>query len=201
MNCSLFFKLLSLFALLSDASALRKTTSVLPPVKTLKQVDASSSFIGTPKDGSFVLLIPRGGDTKKEDAIKRVPLLLRPRFLFKFMAVGTATFGIPSLLFPKLMHPIFTSGSEYPSNTFYYYMFALRELYLASTFWLISTMPASTFPAWEVFTLFVLFSQTVMNIFHSGWNPMLQPVIIGTHGLFLVLLWIAYMKNIPPDEK
>ena len=118
---------------------------------------------------SFTCSVPRGGGVPfgrnhkaailKEEENPLPFLLLRPRFLFRFLAIGTAAFGIPALLVPQFMHPIFTKATTGSSlqETFYYYAFVLRELYLAVTFWLISRMPAETIrTTWLPFSQFVM---------------------------------------------
>jgi hypothetical protein len=151
--------------------------------------------------------ISRGGGTitkgsKKEGSSSTTPLLLNPRFLFKFMAVGTASFGIPALLAPKLMHPLLVASStEFPiDNTFYVYMFALRECYLASTFGMAAYMPSSTLKAWQLWGIIVLGTQSILNIFHSGWNKMLQPMIIGIHLFCLTLNVLSYKFAVVDDD-
>lgn len=149
-------------------------------------------------ESSIVGPLPWGGADK--DAMARpAPLWIRPRFLFKFMAIGTAGFGIPYLLFPKLVHPILVN-SGYPENTFYVCMFALRELWVATAFRLISGVPSSNMRTWQIFSLCLLGSQTIMNIFHTGWNPLFQPPIILIHLSFFILHLISVMKNVDPDE-
>jgi hypothetical protein len=93
--------------------------------------------------------ISRGGGKSTDSKKSSTPLLLNPRFLFKFMAgVGTASFAIPALIAPEFMHPLLVaSGTDYPTdNTFYVYMmFALRECYLAaSTFGMAAFMSAAS---------------------------------------------------------
>eukprot|EP00978_Attheya_sp_CCMP212_P036325 scaffold163840_cov59-Attheya_sp.AAC.1 len=119
-------------------------------------------------------------------------LFIKPRFLFKIMALGTASFAIPALVAPELMHPVFTTGVYPKDNTFYVYMFAIRECYLASVFGMAACMPAKTLKSWQLWSIIVLTSHTIMNIFHSGWNPMLQVFVAWIHGILLVLNAISY---------
>ena len=158
---------------------------------------------------SLTCSVPRGGGVpfgrnhkaavKEED--KPLPFLfLRPRFLFQFLAIGTAAFGIPALLVPQFMHPIFTNTGSPLQETFYYYAFVLRELYLAVIFWLISKMPAETLrTTWLPFSQFVMLTHLLIDVFHSEWNPLLQKFMVVTRGTMLALLTIIQLKKIDPD--
>jgi hypothetical protein len=126
-------------------------------------------------------------------------LCIKPRFLFKIMALGTASFAIPALVAPELMHPVLATGAYPKENTFYVYMFAIRECYLASVFGMAAFMPAKTLKSWQLWSIIVLISHTIMNIFHSGWNPMIQVMIACTHGIILVLNAISY-KFAPVED-
>uniref|UniRef100_A0A7S2UTI5 Uncharacterized protein n=1 Tax=Attheya septentrionalis TaxID=420275 RepID=A0A7S2UTI5_9STRA len=119
-------------------------------------------------------------------------LFMQPRFLFKIQALGTASFGIPALVAPALMHPVFATGAYPKDNTFYVYMFAIRECYLASVFGMAAFMPAKTLKSWQLWSIIVLTSHTIMNIFHSGWNPMVQVFVTCIHAIILVLNAISY---------
>mmetsp|Transcript_126620 Transcript_126620/g.188944 ORF Transcript_126620/g.188944 Transcript_126620/m.188944 type:complete len:197 (-) Transcript_126620:123-713(-) len=172
-------------------------------VSAIKPWPTSSHLVDTKNGAAFptedVFQIKGGAEAMKTSSNKPAPFFLRPRFLFKFQAIGTASFGIPALLFPKLMHPIFATG-DFPSNTFYYWMFALRELFLATLMGMASTLPASEIPNWQLFNIAILVLHSVLNIFHGGWNPLLQPVIIGAHAMFLLLCTISYVRKIPADN-
>ena len=154
-------------------------------------------------DGS----IPRGGAVKKSknNSMSKHPAILNPKLIFTFMGIGTASFGIPSIIVPEFTHNLLSVG-DFPgtfpaSDSFYYYMFAVREVYLATTFLIIGSMinlndnnSIKMAKTWQKFALFILATQMIINIFHNGWNPNFQPFIIIAHTIPLIwnLLSLVY---------
>lgn len=191
--------LLVLLLLSGSSHASYSDVSFPPKAATAEmKIRRATGILDNSKYGSNAACLPpvRGGGETTDSKIEKasIPLLLNPRFLFTFMTVGTASFAIPALLAPEFMHPVLVaSGTDYPTgNTFYVYMFAIRECYLAATFGMAAFMPASTLKAWQLWSIIVLASHSIMNIFHSGWNSMLQPFIIGIHAIMLLLNILSY---------